>query len=162
MVVLAYLGSQCTKFHAGGWMSFYLWSYIWTDAISRWLRQRNRIKFVQISEKMRRRPWQCLEKRSRKKAWALWGNFKLIEAGKGETGNQQSQEHAHHFLWHQRDCSQRFRPGRPNSQCRLLLWLLRGLRKSVRRLLPELWMHMKRLLQHDNVPSHTSTKNNMM
>jgi hypothetical protein len=46
MVVLAYLGSRCTKYHAAGWtcrcfMSFYLESCIWRDAISRWIRQRS-------------------------------------------------------------------------------------------------------------------------
>jgi hypothetical protein len=40
----------------------------------------------------------------------------------GETSAGQSQEHAHHFLWHQRDCSQIIRPGRPNSPFHVLLW----------------------------------------
>jgi hypothetical protein len=47
---------------------------------------------------------------------------KLTKTEKGKTGEQQSQEHAHRFLWHQGNCSQRICPGRPNGQFRILLW----------------------------------------
>jgi hypothetical protein len=72
--------------------------------------------FVRISEKVWRRPWQWLGKCSGKKAWAV-----LTETGKGETDEVQSQEHAHYFLWHQREYPQRTRPSRPNSQFHILL-----------------------------------------
>jgi hypothetical protein len=49
------------------------------------------------------------------KAWALHKS-KLTE-----TGEEQSREHAHNFPWHQGNCSQILRPGRPNSQFRILL-----------------------------------------
>jgi hypothetical protein len=50
--------------------------------------------------------WQWLDKRSGKEAW-------------GETYEEQIQEHVYHFLWYQAECSQRIRPGRPNSQFRI-------------------------------------------
>jgi hypothetical protein len=43
---------------------------------------------------------------------------KLAENEKGETGEEQSQQHV---ILHQGDCSQRICPGRPNSQFRMLL-----------------------------------------
>jgi hypothetical protein len=55
--------------------------------------------FVQVSEKVRRRPWQWLDKRPEKKAWSVHGKSKLTETEKGETGGEQSQEHAN-FHWH--------------------------------------------------------------
>jgi hypothetical protein len=54
--------------------------------------------FAQISEKVRREPWQWLDKRSRKKSWSVYETYELTGTGKhGETSEEQSQEHAHHF-----------------------------------------------------------------
>jgi hypothetical protein len=68
--------------------------------------------FVQISETMRRRL----------RVRGITGKSKFSEAERGETGEGQSQEHAHQLLWHQADCSQRISPGGPNSEFRVLLW----------------------------------------
>jgi hypothetical protein len=78
--------------------------------------------FVQISEKVWQKPWQWLDKGSGKKAWAVHRESKLTKTDTGETGGEQSQEHAHNFFSHQGDCSQRIRSGRPNSQLCILLW----------------------------------------
>jgi hypothetical protein len=45
----------------------------------------------------------------------------ITESEKCDTGEEQSHEYAHQFILHQRECSQRIRPGRPNSQLSILL-----------------------------------------
>jgi hypothetical protein len=49
--------------------------------------------------------------------------------GLGQTGEEKSEEHAHNFLRYQGYCSQRIRPGRPNSQLRMLLWCFEAIVK---------------------------------
>jgi hypothetical protein len=71
---------------------------------------------------------------------------------KGQTGEEQSQEHTHHFIWHQEDYSQRIRPGRPN--CAYYCYVLRRLRENVRRLRPELWRQKNWKLHHYSAQSH--------
>jgi hypothetical protein len=56
----------------------------------------------------------CLCKCSGKKT--VHRKFKITETEKGETGEEQSQQHVYHILWHRGDCSQRIRPGRPNRE----------------------------------------------
>jgi hypothetical protein len=68
---------------------------------------------------------------------------------KDKTGEEQSQEHAYHFLCHVGDCSQRIHPDRPNIQFCILLW-------RVQRLHPKLWQQKNWLLHHNKGPSHTS------
>jgi hypothetical protein len=93
-------------------------------------------------EKVWRRPWQWLEKRSGKKSRAvrgcLSGMLGLGQIKKLETGEKQSQEHAPHFLCHQGDCSQRIHRDSPNSEFHKLLWLLLRLHKIMRRFCREL------------------------
>jgi hypothetical protein len=43
---------------------------------------------------------------------------------KGETGEEQSQEHVHHYLWYQRDCSEKIYLSKLNIQFRILLCLI--------------------------------------
>jgi hypothetical protein len=53
---------------------------------------------MQISEKLQRSSFQRLDKRSEKKRGTVHGTSKLFEIEKGETGGEQSEENAHHFL----------------------------------------------------------------
>jgi hypothetical protein len=104
-----------------GWLvdfftSFYLGPCIWSDGISRWIRQWNSITPRASLRKSATESLATIRQAFGKKTWAVNGKSKLTE-----TGEEQSQEHAHYFLWHQRDCSQRIRAGRPNSQFRILL-----------------------------------------
>jgi hypothetical protein len=85
---------------------------------------------------------------------------------KSETGEKQSKEHAHNFLCHREDCSQRIRPVKPvNSAyyCDSLQRLLQNVRKLRSELWEKIWQ-----LHHDNALSHISfltreffTKNNI-
>jgi hypothetical protein len=76
---------------------------------------------------------------------------------RGETGEEQIQEHARYFLPHKGDYSQRINPVRLNSGFRILLGRLRRLLENVRRLRPELWRQKNWLLHNDNARSHTSS-----
>jgi hypothetical protein len=64
-------------------------------------------------------------------AWAVHVKSNLIETGKGEINEEQSQEHVHHFLWYQADWSLIILPGSPKSFAHYCDVLLR-LRKDMR------------------------------
>jgi hypothetical protein len=132
--------------------SFYLVLCISPDAISRWIRQRMFIKYCKTLGWIRRRPWQLLDKRLGKKEWVVHGKSKLTETEIGETGEEQSLENAHHFLWYLGNCSQWICSGKPNAYC---CYILRRLR-NVQNLPPELWRQRKSLLLHYNASSHSS------
>jgi hypothetical protein len=111
-IVLAYLGSQCTKFHAAGWtcwffMLSHLESCILPDPGKSTTETLAMIRQAFGEESM---------SRTLVMACSVEGRLKK------ETGEKQSQGHSRHSLWQQGDCSQRICPGRPNSQFRILLW----------------------------------------
>jgi hypothetical protein len=105
-----YFGSQCTKYHATGWMcgffmSLYLESCMWPDEISWWIRHRNSIRFCVNLRKIVMETLaiirQVLREESMNRAWIA---------------------QTYNFLWHQGYCSRWICPSRPNSQFCILLW----------------------------------------
>jgi hypothetical protein len=60
-------------------------------------RTKEQSDFVQIARKLPRIPWQWLDKRLEKKAWAYTKSADSAILEKGETVEEQSQEHAHYF-----------------------------------------------------------------
>jgi hypothetical protein len=115
MIVLAYFGSLYTKFHADGCTCWFLRPFIWSLVSGPMQHPEGSdsecaSNCVQISEEVQLRPWSFLEKLLGKPTWDVHGKPKLKETKSTETCEKQSQEHAHHFLWHQGDCSQIIRP----------------------------------------------------
>jgi hypothetical protein len=113
-------------------MYFYLESCIWPDAIYDWSASECTSNLLPMSEKVWWRPWQWSDKHSGKKAW-------VVQTEKGE---EQSQELANNFPWHQENCLQRIRTGSPNSQFCIILWRVmamawRHLNTSPRTLAPK-------------------------
>jgi hypothetical protein len=87
-----------------GWVDVLIFTsfYLEPDAISLWIRQRVCINFVQISEKVRRRPWEWLDEHSGKKVWAVYVKLKLAETERDETGEEGRQWHVYRFVRHRK------------------------------------------------------------
>jgi hypothetical protein len=105
--------------------SFYLGLCIWPDAISRWIRQRVCIRCANLRKSEAETLAvirQAFGEESMSRTWVFEWRARFRAGRIGETGEKQSQEHAHHFLLHQVDCSQIIRPCTPKSQFHILLW----------------------------------------
>jgi hypothetical protein len=161
MIVLAYLGSQCAKFHAIGWTCWFLTSFIWShvsDAISWWIWQQTCFKFCANLRK-------CAME---------------ILAVTRQAFREGSMIRTMVFEWHvltHCDLKWRDRWKAKSRACSSLFFDIRGtvhnlagqtvnstyycdvlkwLNENVRRLHPELWRENKWLLHHNNAQSHTS------
>jgi hypothetical protein len=131
-------------------MFFYLGSCIWHDVILWYIWHRVCMKFCSNLGKSVTETMAMI-----RRAWALNRNSKLIETEKDETGEEQSQEHGHNFLWYPGDFSQRIHLGRPNNQFLLLLWCFTVTAWKCVKTSP--WIGDKRTgLLHHNTPFHTS------
>jgi hypothetical protein len=73
------------------------WSCIWPDAISRWIPQRNSIKFCANLEKSEM-TLAMIKQAFGEGSMSVHGKSKLTETAKGETGEGQIQEYSHKFL----------------------------------------------------------------
>jgi hypothetical protein len=141
-------------------MSSYLELCICPLAISQWIWQMNiecSSNFVQISEKVWCRPWQWLDKCSRKKAWAIHGKFKFTETKKkkGETGKKRRA--CSLFLFDIKGIVHKVfvlvgQTVNSTYYCDALQWW----HENVWRLRPELWWPKNWLLYHDTAPSNAS------
>jgi hypothetical protein len=104
MIVVAYLGSQCKKFHVVGW-NCWVFTSVYLESFNGWMWFCNRSKSEGASHVMQisvvwRRPSQCLEKSSGKKVWAVHRclkSSKSLRPKKAKTGKEQTQLHAHNF-----------------------------------------------------------------
>jgi hypothetical protein len=126
MIVLTYIGSQCTKFHTAGWICWFLCPFVWVMSGSMWFHDVcDKGTAIKFCTNLGRNTMETLA--MNRQAFGEWKHELYMESPnsprpKKTTGEEQSKEHARHFLWHQGNCSQRICPGRPNSQFHVLLW----------------------------------------
>jgi hypothetical protein len=101
--------------------SFYLESYIWPDAISGFIRQRNSITFCASLGKSAKQKLAMIKQAFGEESVSRTREVQAHRGRKDGADEEQSLEHDHHFLSNKTDCQQRIRPDRPNSQFSILL-----------------------------------------
>jgi hypothetical protein len=122
-------------------------SCIWSDAIPRWIRQKNSNKFCANFGKSETEPLASVRGRKHEPYRESPNSQRPKD---GETCEGQSQEHAHYILWH---------PGKPNSQFRILTVTFYGNRVKMCEDFSANFGDKKNwLLHHDNAPSHIFTR----
>jgi hypothetical protein len=132
-------------------MSFYLESCVWPDAICDSCRSKELRQIA--SDYATSLPMVITGDESWIYGYPEIAESKLTEAKKGDRRRGKSRA-CSSVLSHQGDCWQRIRPGRPNSQLCILMWLFLW---WLRRLRPKIWWQKKSwLLPHDNALFHTS------
>jgi hypothetical protein len=166
MIVLAYLRSQYTKFHAYAQMCCFLRPFIWSGVsdLMRFSdvsdRGTNTLQVVQITENVRRRLRQWLYKSSGKRAWSymcVWMTF-FVQGRPKKVRQVKCQVKS--MLIISFDIKgfvrQKFVMVDKTVNSADYCNISHGQLESVRRLRPELWRQTNWLLLHDNAPSHTS------
>jgi hypothetical protein len=77
---------------------FYKESCVWPDAILQWIRQRNSIKLCANVGKSVRQTLAMIRQAFGEESMSRKGKSEFTATKNGETGEEQLQEHAHHFL----------------------------------------------------------------
>jgi hypothetical protein len=113
-----------------------------------------------ISDKVRRRPWQWLDKCPKKKAWAVHGAWMAcsVQGRPRKTRQVKSKVKSTLILFFDIKgiVHKEFVLADQTVNSAYYCDVLRRLRENVKRLRPELWRQKNWLLHHDNAPSHTS------
>jgi hypothetical protein len=95
--------------------SFYLESFIWPDAISGWIQLRVCIALCANDRESAKKILGTIRQAFRGERVIRKRKVQTHRDRKGETAEEQSQEHAHHILLYEGDCSQRMFPDSPNN-----------------------------------------------
>jgi hypothetical protein len=133
-------------------MSFYLESCIWRDALSQWIRQRNSDDATFLSKVITGdESWiygYDPETKQQSSQWKRPNSPRLKKARQVK-----SKVKSFSSFWRQADCSQYVLAGQTVNSAYYcdVLWRLR---ENMQRLRPKLWWQNNWLLHHDSAPSH--------